>query len=879
MKNNQIMICDFKIFSGRNIYSQSPVMKMIVDIGKYGNIPTKDIPGFNEKLLEAFPGLRTNYCGLGYPGGFLDRLREGTYMAHVLEHIILEMQSMTGYDVSYGKTRTIEEPSIYYLVYEYENEICGIECGKAAVFILNYILAKKDVKTDEFIEYLKKVSMETELGPSTGAIVREAKKQGIPVTRIGSGSLVRLGYGKHSRLIQASLTDATSCISADISCNKQLTKHLLREHKIPVPYGKVVYSEISALMVAEQIDAPVAIKPLDGNQGKGVHLNITGKKAVKAAFRDASKYSSGILVEECVAGSDYRLLVVGNRVCAAAKRIPACVTGDGKHTVKELVEIVNMDPNRGEKHEKPLTKIMLDETALDMLKKNGVTAETVLPAGKTVNLRENGNLSTGGTSIDCTDIVHPENADIAVRAANAIGIDIAGIDMVARDISVPITESGGAVVEVNAAPGLRMHLYPSFGKPRDVASDIINLLFPTPQSRRFPIVSVTGTNGKTTVVRLIAHTLAGAGMDVGYTNTNGTFINGQCVSRGDNSGPRSARALLSSKKIDAAVLETARGGIVREGLGYDLADVGVITNISEDHLGLDDIETLEELAHVKSLVVEAVKKEGCAVLNAADPSTAWILERVRVRPVLFGIDKREAEKFSGSDIVYAYVEDDVLRIRDGALVTDIIRTESIPITQRGLIGCNVENALAAASALYGLGVPVEAIRNGLGSFSENTGRFSMFQLGPVRIMLDYSHNPAGYRQVIDTCRKIERESLVGIIAMPGDRTDSSISDVGSQCAMAFDRIYIKEDYDPRGRRKGEVAGILHQSVLREGFDKDSVFVLADELSALEKALEDASPGDLIVLFYEEFDHLRDYLLHRGARQVPITAVRKSLNKV
>jgi cyanophycin synthetase len=368
-------------------------------------------------------------------------------------------------------------------------------------------------------------------------------------------------------------------------------------------------------------------------------------------------------------------------------------------------------------------------------------------------------------------------------------------------------------------------------------------------------------------------------MDVGYTNTNGTFINGQCVSRGDNSGPRSARALLSSKKIDAAVLETARGGIVREGLGYDLADVGVITNISEDHLGLDDIETLEELAHVKSLVVEAVKKEGCAVLNAADPSTAWILERVRVRPVLFGIDKREAEKFSGSDIVYAYVEDDVLRIRDGALVTDIIRTESIPITQRGLIGCNVENALAAASALYGLGVPVEAIRNGLGSFSENTGRFSMFQLGPVRIMLDYSHNPAGYRQVIDTCRKIERESLVGIIAMPGDRTDSSISDVGSQCAMAFDRIYIKEDYDPRGRRKGEVAGILHQSVLREGFDKDSVFVLADELSALEKALEDASPGDLIVLFYEEFDHLRDYLLHRGARQVPITAVRKSLNKV
>ncbi|MDP4110112.1 MAG: cyanophycin synthetase, partial [Bacillota bacterium] len=536
MEADKISIRDFTIFNGRNIYSHRPVMKMIVDIGKYGDISTNKIPGFNEKLLEYFPGLKKNFCGLGYEGGFLERLNEGTYLAHVLEHVILEMQSMLGYDVKYGKTRTIEEPSLYYLICEFENETCGLECGKASVFILNCLLNGETVFIEEFLSYLDKVARDSELGPSTTAIVNEAKLRGIPVTRIGNGSLIRLGYGKHSRLIEATLTDATSCISADISCNKQLTKFLLGENQIPVPFGKMVYSELSALMAANQIGLPVVIKPFNGNQGKGVHLNLKNDEEIKAAYKEASKYSNGIIVEKYIRGHDYRILVVGNKVRAVSERLPASVTGDGVHSIRELVEMVNRDPQRGEKHEKPLTIIRIDETALNVLKKNKMTPEHVPHDGQTIVLRENANLSTGGTAIDCTDRIHPDNAEIAVRAANAIGIDIAGIDIVADNIGESVLETGGAVVEVNAAPGIRMHLFPGKGEPRNVAGDIVGFLFKDEESTSFPIVSVTGTNGKTTVARLINHTLTLSGKTVGLTCTSGTYVGGKLVCRGDNSG-------------------------------------------------------------------------------------------------------------------------------------------------------------------------------------------------------------------------------------------------------------------------------------------------------------------------------------------------------
>jgi cyanophycin synthetase len=791
-------------------------------------------------------------------------------MAHVLEHVILEMQYMLGYDVSFGKTRMIEDPSLYYLVFAYQNEVCGLECGKAAIFILNSILERKEVKMDEFIEYLQKGSLEAELVPSTSAIVREAQKQGIPVTRIGNESLVRLGYGRYSRLIESTLTDSTSCISADISCNKQLTKYILSEHMIPVPYGKVVYSEISAQMVACQIGMPVVIKPFDGNQGKGVHLNITGKKAVRDAFRDASSYSGGVIVERYIEGSDYRLLVVGGKVRAAARRLPASVTGDGIHAIRELVDIVNSDPQRGENHEKPMTKIRLDKIAVALLNKEGLTPDTVLPSGRTVRLRENGNMSTGGTAIDCTDLVHPENAEYAVRAACALGIDIAGVDIVTSDISQSIRDTGGAVVEVNTAPGIRMHLFPAGGTPRNVAKDIVDHLFPDERSKRFPIVSVTGTNGKTTVVRLIAHVLACSGLSVGMTSTSGTFINGECICRGDNSGPRSARALLSNKKIDAAVLEAARGGIVREGLGYDLADVGVITNVTEDHLGADGIETLDDLIMAKSLVVEAVRENGYAVLNAEDPSTASIIGRVKAKPILFAKDPQSINRYGGLECDRVFLQNGIVTVTGGSGTIEMTDISDVPITCEGRISCNVENMLAAVSALYALGVSPDCIRSGLRSFSRNTGRFELYAYNGAFVMLDYGHNPAGYSSVLKTCEELICDRLIGVIAMPGDRSDQTIMSVGSLCANAFDRIYIKEDVDLRGRKEGETAGLLYLAIMAEGIDKHRVMIMDNEINALNQALNDSLPGDLIVLFYEKYEPLKDMLLGLGAVKIPLS---------
>lgn len=866
METDKIRICDIFTYPGPNLYSRRPMMKMVVDIGAYSEIPTKEIPGFHEKLLHAFPGLKTNCCGVGHQGGFVERLNEGTYLAHVLEHVILEMQYMTGYDVRYGKTRLLREPSVYYLVYEFQNEVCGLECGKAAVFILNCFLKGEELDAREFIDYLKKISLEAELGPSTSAIVEEAKKRGLPVSRIGSDSLVRLGYGKNSRMVESTLTDAASCISVDISCNKQLTKMILSENHIPVPYGKVVYSELSAVIAARQIGMPVVLKPFDGNQGKGVVLNLNDEKEIKKAFREDCKYSTGVIVEQFVQGSDYRILVVGGKVSAVAKRLPAMVTGDGAHTVRELVDLVNQEEQRGESHEKPLTKIKLDGISAAILKNEGLTADSVPEKDRVVRLRANGNLSTGGTAIDCTDEIHPENARLAVLAAKVVGIDIAGIDVVTSDISKPISETGGVFVEVNTAPGIRMHLYPSEGKPRSVAKDIVDYLFPSEELTRFPLVSVTGTNGKTTVARLIAHTLRLWGRSVGMTSTSGTFVNGKCICPGDHSGPFSARTLLGNKEIDCAVLETARGGIIREGLGYDLADVGVITNIAEDHLGMDGTETLEDLAFVKSLVTESVKKDGYAVLNADDGMTPFLLKRTKARGILFSQSGRFGRQLGCGETPRVFAQDGWVRITDKNERIDLLPVSQIPITCGGKIACNIENALAAAAALYALHLPAAAVAQGLKTFTENEGRFHLYAVGDFRVMLDYGHNPPGYRQAISACRQLGAKRLVGVIGMPGDREDGAIRTVGALCAASFDRLYIKEDSDKRGRNPMEVARLFYGAATDGGFPKENTVIIENELEALKAAVAEARPGDLIAVFYEELEPLRAYLLSIGAKE-------------
>lgn len=847
-------IINFSIYRGRNIYSHFPVIKMIVDIGRYYNTPTKNIAGFNEKLLRCFPNLRKNTCGLGYEGGFLERLKEGTYLGHVLEHVILDLQNSLGFDIRYGKTRLYKEPSQYYLVFEYENEICALECGKVALFILNSFLHGHAIELSKFMEYLNKIKRDTQLGPSTAAIVCEAKKRNIPVHRIGYESLVRLGYGKNSQLIQSTLPDMTSCIAADIACDKHLTKAILDDHQVPVPYGKVVYTEISAVMAARQIGMPVVVKPFDGNQGKGVSINLMSDEEVKKAFQNSSQYSSGVIVEKYIEGNDYRILVIGGQVKAVARRKPATITGDGVHTIRELVDRINLDPARGEYHEKSLTKIEIDNMVLEYLDKMDLGENSVLERGRQVVLRSNGNISTGGTAEDCTDIIHPDNVEIAVNAANAIGIDIAGIDMVAADISESIRLSKGAVIEVNATPGIRMHLYPSQGKPRNVAKDILDFLFPKENVFDFPIVSVTGTNGKTTTVRLISHVLSLYGKTVGMTSTSGTFIGEKCICKGDNSGPRSARALLANKQIDAAVLETARGGIIREGLGYDLADVGIVTNVTDDHLGIDGIDSLEDLAFVKSLVAEAVKIDGYAVLNAEDNMTNLILKRLKSKVMLFY--KNEESIVVDQYLAYprVFLEGGDIVIFDENIKTHIVCVKQIPATCGGSLTCNIENCLAAVCALYALKVPPDVIARGLMNFQHNPGRFQIFAMQGYRVMLDYAHNPAGYREVLTFCKNQPCNRLVGVIGVPGDRTDQSIEKVGHLAAQTFDFIYIKEDHNLRDREKQEVADLLYQSVIKTK-DKERMMIAENEIMALQQAMAAARQGDFIVVLYEKWEPL------------------------
>ncbi|WP_094549578.1 cyanophycin synthetase [Petroclostridium xylanilyticum] len=852
-------IIDIQCLRGRNIYCHRPVVKLTVDLEDYCDTPTVEIEGFNDRLVHLLPGIKRHCCSPGYEGGFVDRLKEGTYLAHVAEHIILELQSAAGYDSRYGKARVWKEPNIYHIIYEYKNEKCAVEAAQLAVKLINALIKGEELDINGEIKKLVKISSQYELGPSTKAIVDEAVKRGIPVTRLGNESLVQLGYGKYQRRIQSTITDATSCIAVDIAGNKFLTKQILSEQDIPVPYGDIAYTEDSAVTLAEAIGFPVVVKPYDGNQGKGVALNLSSEQQVRKAFQAASAFSPAVMVEKFIEGKDYRVLVVGDKVSAVAERRAACVVGDGTSTIAQLVQKENLNPLRGEEHEKPLTQLKMDNTVQQVLEKQGLTDQSIPSKGQVVWLRENGNLSTGGTATDRTDEIHPYNAQIAVKAAQAIGLDIAGIDITSPDISVPLYRNGGAVVEVNAAPGIRMHVYPSEGKARNVGKEIVDMLFPEGVPCSIPIVSVTGTNGKTTTTRMIAHILRTCGLTVGMTTTSGIYIDEKCILKGDNTGPHSARMVLGNRSVEAAVLETARGGMVKRGLGYDRADVGIITNITEDHLGIDGINTLEDLAFVKSLVVEAVKKDGYAVLNADDAMVLEIIPRVRSEIIYFSKnhDNPIVVKHLKQGGRAVYIKDNIIVMAKGNETTPVLNVKDIPATYQGKVECNIENSLAAVSGACGLKIPVEKIVQGLKSFradvNVNPGRFNLFELGSFSVLVDYGHNIAGYRTVLDSARRLGAQRLVGVIGMPGDRLDRHISLVGRLCGENFDYIYIKEDSDLRGRKQGEAADILYNSVLEGGISKENVEIIYNEVEALQKAMLDARPGDLIIIFYENFE--------------------------
>ena len=862
-------IHSIKAFRGRNVDCLKPVVKMLVELEEGEDAPTRERPGFHEALLSALPGLDKHQCSLGREGGFAERLREGTYLPHVAEHAILEAQYVLGYDVAFGKTRQLDSRR-YQIVFRYENEPVAVACARAVVRQLQKLWAGEPADFQGMFSELRALAARTDPGPSTRAILREAARRGIPATHL-SGSLLQLGYGKYARRVQASLTDFPSCVAVDAVSDKQLTKRALSSLGIPVPEGEAAHSLREALIASEEIGYPVVVKPLDGNHGSGVSTGLQNAREVEAAYEAARAVSDTVLVEKHVEGRDYRVLVVGGRVSAVAERRPPQVVGDGLHTIRSLVEIENGNPQRGEGHARPLTRIELDEAAVRLLHEGGLSPSSVPAEGTRVVLRRNANLSTGGTARAISEI-HPKNAEFAVRAAMALGLDVAGIDICSKDIMVPLNENGGAILEVNAGPGLRMHLSPSEGAPVDVAKDILELLFPEGKPFTVPIVSVTGTNGKTTTVRLIARALKQNGLTVGMTTTSGIYVGETCVAPGDNTGSISAGAVLAHTEVEAAVLETARGGIVRRGLGYDLADVAVVTNVSNDHLGQDGLETLEDIAHVKALVVEAVKPGGWAVLNADDPMVQFFADRARCGILYFSKDEKtpriqehvarggRAVCLKGSKIV----------IFEGGAARPLVAVGAIPIAYGGKAACNIENAMAAAGAMIALNMPDARIREALTGFQpddkDNPGRFNIFQMDGYQVMLDYGHNVAGYENVIQFLEVQGARRLVGVIGVPGDRRDEAIGQVGDLCARHFDKLIVKEDADGRGRAPGEVARIL-QSAARKAKAGD-VEVVLSEKDALKAAMAQARPGDFITVFYEKYEPLKALIQESAGELAP-----------
>ncbi len=868
-------IINTTVFNGKNIYSHKACIRIDLDLEGYAEIPSKDIKYFNTRLVKLIPEVREHRCGIDEDFGFLKRLTGGTYLAHICEHIVIALQNRLGIDVSYGKAREVEGEH-YYLVFQFKYEKTAIEIANLAVEIENSLIQGKIPNLNKKMKKIQEIYSREMLGPSTEAIVQEAKLRNIPVIRLGERSMIQLGYGKKSRRVQATLGPETNAVAMEMVCDKLLTKEVLSKNFLPVADGSIVDDKNHMLSLAESIGFPVVLKPRYGNQGNGVFANIKNKKELIEAYKILSKEYENILIEKHVQGKDYRVTLIDYKVSAVSKRLPPSILGDGVNTIKQLIKNLNNDPLRGEGHEKPLTKIAIDEKLICNLKEKGLSLKDVLEYGKEILLRNNANLSTGGIAVDCTDLICSENIAICQRAARAVNMDICGIDVCCEDISIPITESNGAILEINASPGIRMHLFPSEGLPKDIGRHLIDLYYKD-GFENIPVVSVSGTNGKTTTTRLISHILRGQEEIVGMTTTNGIFINDDCIEEGDTTGYISAMSILINKEVDAAVFETARGGIIKRGLAYDEADVAVLTNITEDHLEVNGINTMEELAKVKALVIEAVKDDGYSILNAEDSWSMNIMDRAKGNIILFS--KTRDNDFlknhleNGNKCVF--IENGYVCLEQNNILTPIIKVKDIPITLKGKLVHNIENALAAIAASISLNVNFKLIKDRLKTFlldeKFNNGRFNMFDVNGVTVILDYGHNIEGYRCTLESLEKLKFKNLLGVIGMPGDRTNEHIMDVGKISSKFFSRIIIKEDEDKRGRKEGEVAKILKKSILQEGFSPGKINVYLKEKNAFKKALSMSQPGDCIVVFYENykllFNTIEEYRLEKKLKAV------------
>lgn len=842
-----------------NIYSLNEnIVQISIKLGELVDVPTKAIKDFNQKIFLYFPGIFDHKCSLGCKGGFAKRLVEGTYISHVIEHLCLELESMLGYNMKFGKARQVEG-DVYNIIYACPNGRIGEICAYFIFDLVNQLIIGADFDFKLEFENLKRRCSKFQLGPSTAAILNEAKSRGIPVSEIDYSGIIRMGYGKYQQYFSSTIVEDTSCISVDMSCDKALTKFLLNEVAIPVPIGAICYSEEEAVALCQKIGYPIVMKPKSGNHGKLVFIDIKDEYTLREAFRKVISFDKQVLIEKLVTGKDFRLLVVNGKFIAASERVKAHVIGDGKNSIQKLIEITNSDEERGDEHEKPLTKIKIDDDTKMLLTKQNVQLTFVPSKGQVIWLKGAANLSTGGIAIDCTDLVHIKNREYAVKAANCLGLHIAGIDIVASDISKPINGGFGAIVEVNAAPGLRMHIYPSYGKSRDVVSPILDMLYPKEDKYSIPIVSITGTNGKTTTNRMISHILRTHGLQVGQTTTGGIFIGNECIEYGDTTGYISAKRVLNNRKIDVAVLETARGGIIRQGLGYEKADIAVFTNLSEDHLGLDNVNTMDELFYVKSLVIEAVKDTGFCILNADDGWIGKAMERARGKKILISLyhtnEIIRKHLLNGGSAIYKQM--DFLYYANSYTAKEIMKINDIPATINGNLKNNIYNSLCAIGACIALNIPFETIISAMKTFESDTisnpGRFNVFEMNGYKIVLDYGHNYDGYQSTIECLKAIHPNRIIGVIGVPGDRRDEDIIKIAAISAQTFDKIIIKEDRIIRDRKPMDVATILYNAVIDSGISPNQVEIILDEEKALTVAIESAKEGDCILMFYEEFE--------------------------
>ena len=850
-------ILEMKVLRGPNYWSinKHKLIQMTLDLGEFEHRPSDTIAGFSERIQSLLPSLYQHTCSRGYPGGFFERVQEGTWMGHIIEHIALEIQALAGIDAAFGRTRGTGKPGVYHVAFSYGEEAEGRYTAKAAVRIALALANGEDYDVQKDISEIRRLWIEEKLGPTTQSIVSEAQRRDIPILRLDNQALIQLGYGKAQKRVEASMSESTNIISVDLAGDKDATKRILTDSRVPVPMGEIVDSVDKLPETISLMGFPLVVKPLDGNHGNGATIGVQTIEEAVAAFHRAKEFSQKVIVEQLIAGSDFRALVVNYQFVAAALRTPASVQGDGQHTISELIKEVNSDPKRGKEHDNVLTEISTDDVCLEMLAKRGMTLNSVPAKGEVVFLKPTANLSTGGTAEDVTDIVHPKNKALFERIARTIGLDICGIDIVAPDLTTPLKQNGGAVIEVNAAPGLRMHLEPTIGQPRNVAEPIVDMLFPNGGNGRIPILAVTGTNGKTTTTRLLARMVQDAGFVTGYTTTDGIYIGEELIDTGDCSGPSSAQLILRDRAVEFAVLECARGGLLRSGLGFDRCDAAIVTNVAEDHLGLDGIDTLDKLARVKSVLPETVKKDGYAILNADDDLVYAMKDNVSCQVALFSLyaNSVRVERHCAAGGLAAIYENGYILLRQGNHIIPVEEVANIPLTFGGLAEFNVANVLAASLAAYTNGIGLATIRHTLRSFAssnENTpGRVNVFDFNQFKIIVDYGHNPHAVRAMGRFVKNMDASTRIGIVTGVGDRRDEDIMALGEEAARAFDEVIIRYDDDMRGRTREEVDRLL-QAGIRKVDQQKPVRYFPCECEAVDHFVSNAPPGAVVVVFIE-----------------------------